>query len=92
MLDSQSIAVQTKTSNYAFANCRNIAFMSEFFPGVHVGDMHLNYRTCDSGNSISNCNRSMRKSPGINNDTINFKTDFMDLVYYFRFRIGLKLD
>ena len=63
----------------------------ESFAGVDVGNMHLNGRCRYGRNRIAQGDRRMRIPTGVNDDTIDRKTQFVKFVNQFAFVVRLKI-
>ena len=59
------------------------------FPGVNIGNMHLDHRSGNSPDSIGKSNGRMGISAGIENDTDRRKSALMDFVYQLALDIRL---
>ncbi len=58
---------------------------------MYVGNMHFHHRRFDGSNSITNGDRSVSVTTGIQDDTIIIKADPLQFVDQFSFHIALKI-
>ncbi len=91
MTEREFVAFETKATDRANYVRSDEGFVSKTFPGHWIGNVYLDNRCFYGSNGISDGNRSMCISRGIEDNTLITSIRLLQLIHYFSFVIGLEV-